>query len=268
MEDAEGDRFHMLRFLKEHGLDNDLFIQCGTTQQSLRLSPRQIFEVLSSSAHVCTTQQLLARAQTPVQETSSGTFHEMRAAHEIREGLYEDPAAGGLQAVPGHPVCRPSIQTLGNFHNPRVLELDPAALHAASSFGRAAPTQSTSQQWQELQQHGAGLAPAGHRRGTKRGHPDHQPTLTEDEKEKLRAAPEDGYRWRKYGEKTLFSKAGDISIKSYFRCCHGTCAMRKQVENGLSSTHVRLVGDGHNHTALGAAWNEFVPNSVEAQDPS
>ena len=74
----------------------------------------------------------------------------------------------------------------------QVLELDPAALHAASSFGRAAPTQSTSQQWQELQQHGAGLAPAGHRRGTKRGHPEHQPTLTEDEKEKLRAAPEDG----------------------------------------------------------------------------
>jgi hypothetical protein len=70
--------------------------------------------------------------------------------------------------------------------------------------------------------------------------------LSDADKEQLRALPDDGcvaglqqahienpvglrFRWRKYGEKTLHSETSEVTIKSYFRCCHATCAMRKQV---------------------------------------
>lgn len=62
---------------------------------------------------------------------------------------------------------------------------------------------------------------------------------------------DDGYKWRKYGQKGLKSPDGTIEvIKSYYRCNVHGCPMRKQVEKYAHNDQVRVVhflGSAHNH---------------------
>jgi len=66
------------------------------------------------------------------------------------------------------------------------------------------------------------------------------------------AQPQDGYKWRKYGQKCLKkSSDGAVEIlKSYYRCNFQGCPMRKQVERFAATDQVRVVhfiGSFHNH---------------------
>lgn len=62
---------------------------------------------------------------------------------------------------------------------------------------------------------------------------------------------DDGYKWRKYGQKGLKSPDGTVEVvKSYYRCNVRGCPMRKQVEKYAHNDQVRVVhflGSAHNH---------------------
>ncbi|CAN6464925.1 unnamed protein product [Victoria cruziana] len=59
------------------------------------------------------------------------------------------------------------------------------------------------------------------------------------------APPEDGYTWRKYGQK--FIKKISMN-RSYFRCQKSNCEAKKQVEWSPCSSSVKVTYTGnHNH---------------------
>ncbi|CAL0324658.1 unnamed protein product [Lupinus luteus] len=57
---------------------------------------------------------------------------------------------------------------------------------------------------------------------------------------------EDGYKWRKYGEKQV---KGSENPRSYYKCTHPNCSMKKKVEKSLEGGHItEIVYKGsHNH---------------------
>ncbi|KAL5072795.1 hypothetical protein RYX36_011779 [Vicia faba] len=56
---------------------------------------------------------------------------------------------------------------------------------------------------------------------------------------------EDGYKWRKYGEKQV---KGSENPRSYYRCTNSVCLMRKKVERSLEGHIIEIVYKGsHNH---------------------
>lgn len=95
-------------------------------------------------------------------------------------------------------------------------------------------------------------------RGTKRPAAD---ALSAVEKsEQCGTVPDDGFRWRKHGEKMCATPSGQVVTKSYYRCGTDSCPMRKQVEKGSDGMRVHIVGDGHNHAPPGLKWSQFRPN--------
>lgn len=55
-------------------------------------------------------------------------------------------------------------------------------------------------------------------------HPDLKVSITSTIREKV---SEDGYNWRKYGQKLV---KGNVFVRSYYRCTHPTCMVKKQLE--------------------------------------
>ncbi|KAF3448624.1 hypothetical protein FNV43_RR09337 [Rhamnella rubrinervis] len=57
---------------------------------------------------------------------------------------------------------------------------------------------------------------------------------------------DDGYRWRKYGHKSV---KNNIHPRSYYRCCHHTCNVKKQIQRlSKDSSIVVTTYEGiHNH---------------------
>ncbi|KAE9610830.1 putative transcription factor WRKY family [Lupinus albus] len=57
---------------------------------------------------------------------------------------------------------------------------------------------------------------------------------------------EDGYKWRKYGEKQV---KGSENSRSYYKCTHPNCSMKKKVEKSLEGGYItEIVYKGsHNH---------------------
>ncbi|XP_019461253.1 PREDICTED: probable WRKY transcription factor 33 isoform X2 [Lupinus angustifolius] len=56
---------------------------------------------------------------------------------------------------------------------------------------------------------------------------------------------EDGYNWRKYGQKQV---KGSENPRSYYKCTHPNCSMRKKVERCLDGQITEIVYKGsHNH---------------------
>lgn len=56
---------------------------------------------------------------------------------------------------------------------------------------------------------------------------------------------EDGYKWRKYGEKQV---KGSENPRSYYKCTNPICLMRKKVERSLEGHVTKIVYKGsHNH---------------------
>jgi len=79
------------------------------------------------------------------------------------------------------------------------------------------------------------------------------------------ALPDDGYKWRKYGQKIIkLADDGQSAIKSYYRCTTSGCPMRKQVERSCEGKHLRkvhLIGEAHNHEAPSAQKTIIVTQS-------
>jgi len=79
------------------------------------------------------------------------------------------------------------------------------------------------------------------------------------------ALPDDGYKWRKYGQKIIkLADDGQSAIKSYYRCTTSGCPMRKQVERSCEGKHLRkvhLIGEAHNHEAPSAQKTIVVTQS-------
>lgn len=70
---------------------------------------------------------------------------------------------------------------------------------------------------------------------------------------------EDGYNWRKYGQKPV---KGSEHTRSYYKCTHPSCKMKKKVEQSHDSQITEIIyKGGHNHpkpqpsrrSALGSA---------------
>lgn len=60
-----------------------------------------------------------------------------------------------------------------------------------------------------------------------------------------RRSEEDGYKWRKYGEKQV---KGSENPRSYYKCTHFSCLMKKKVERSLEGHVTEIVYKGsHNH---------------------
>nr|AFK47229.1 unknown [Lotus japonicus] len=56
---------------------------------------------------------------------------------------------------------------------------------------------------------------------------------------------EDGFNWRKYGQKQV---KGSENPRSYYKCTHPSCSMRKKVERSLDGEITEIVYKGsHNH---------------------
>ena len=56
---------------------------------------------------------------------------------------------------------------------------------------------------------------------------------------------EDGYNWRKYGQKQV---KGSENPRSYYKCTHPNCSMKKKVERSLEGHITEIVYKGsHNH---------------------
>lgn len=68
-----------------------------------------------------------------------------------------------------------------------------------------------------------------------------QPSQTIREKRKS----EDGYNWRKYGQKQV---KGSENPRSYYKCTYPNCPIRKKVESSLDGQITEIVYKGdHNH---------------------
>lgn len=56
---------------------------------------------------------------------------------------------------------------------------------------------------------------------------------------------EDGFNWRKYGQKQV---KGSENPRSYYKCTHPSCSMKKKVERSLDGQITEIVYKGnHNH---------------------
>ncbi|WVZ59996.1 hypothetical protein U9M48_010073 [Paspalum notatum var. saurae] len=74
--------------------------------------------------------------------------------------------------------------------------------------------------------------------------------------------PEDGYEWKKYGQKYIKNIQ---KIRSYFRCRHKLCGAKKKVEWHPSdpSSDLRIVYDGaHQHGSPPAAASPAGPGAA------
>jgi len=276
LEDAEDLRLET--FLEEHGMNDDLIVQCVDTQQVMTLRLSQMYEVLASSEYASMSQRLLAEAQVTVGSALESHLPANNPSGNRPQEQPERPLdqCGHTAAYAQNPPrWHPSLQSVNSFHGTRDQSIQPLQQppQAQLSLRMAGSTQQDMSSQQRLTFHelmandfteGAKQLPQQSRRRSTGS--EQQPTkrpkkvLSDADKEKLRALPDDGFRWRKYGEKTLHSETGEVTIKSYFRCCHATCAMRKQVTTGFEDSHTRLIGDGHTHEVLGLTCDVFLPD--------
>ncbi|PUZ44287.1 hypothetical protein GQ55_8G078000 [Panicum hallii var. hallii] len=76
---------------------------------------------------------------------------------------------------------------------------------------------------------------------------------------------DDGFRWRKYGQKGLLGLLGNPNPRSYYRCAMAGCPMRKHVERASHDQRVVVTTytGKHNHDAP-ARW----PSSLDRPPPA
>ncbi|GMH12353.1 hypothetical protein Nepgr_014194 [Nepenthes gracilis] len=106
-------------------------------------------------------------------------------------------------------------------------------------------------------------------------YPNHQPSQCAREQRRS----EDGYNWRKYGQKVV---KGSENPRSYYKCTYPNCPTKKKVEKSLDGQITEIVYKGsHNHpkpqnsrrsSASAASTSsqpmQFLPPITEVQDPS
>jgi len=88
-----------------------------------------------------------------------------------------------------------------------------------------------------------------------------------DQEEKTPIVPEkpseDGYNWRKYGQKNV---KGNEYIRSYYKCSYPNCQVKKQVERSPAGqiTDITYLGK-HDHAKPRSEPQEAVPSFQSAQ---
>ncbi|KAJ4891814.1 WRKY transcription factor 44 [Raphanus sativus] len=71
------------------------------------------------------------------------------------------------------------------------------------------------------------------------------PSFTESKTSTGDGSSEDGYKWKKYGQKQV---KGSGSPRSYYRCTHPKCPVKKRVERSMGGQVSEIVYQGeHNH---------------------
>ncbi|XP_074562110.1 putative WRKY transcription factor 3 [Curcuma longa] len=71
--------------------------------------------------------------------------------------------------------------------------------------------------------------------------------------ESCREVFDDGFRWRKYGQKVV---KGNSNPRSYYRCTHPECTVRKHIERAPNDTKIVLTTyEGHHNHEIPAARN-------------
>ncbi|KAL1352820.1 hypothetical protein HN51_016799 [Arachis hypogaea] len=77
---------------------------------------------------------------------------------------------------------------------------------------------------------------------------------------------EDGYNWRKYGQKQV---KGSENPRSYYKCTHPNCAMKKKVERSLEGQITEIVYKGtHNHPKPQSTRRSSSSQQIIHQQPS
>ncbi|MED6125056.1 hypothetical protein PIB30_064839 [Stylosanthes scabra] len=77
---------------------------------------------------------------------------------------------------------------------------------------------------------------------------------------------EDGYNWRKYGQKQV---KGSENPRSYYKCTHPNCAMKKKVERSLEGQITEIVYKGsHNHPKPQSSRRSSSSQQTVHQQPS
>lgn len=77
---------------------------------------------------------------------------------------------------------------------------------------------------------------------------------------------EDGYNWRKYGHKQV--KSGEHS-RSYYKCTHPDCPMKKKVEESLDGQITEIIYNGcHDHPKPQPSRRSAVRSNVGVEDGS
>ncbi|KAF7809077.1 putative WRKY transcription factor 4 [Senna tora] len=73
-----------------------------------------------------------------------------------------------------------------------------------------------------------------------------QPHSMQDSGASMKECPDDGFNWRKYGQKQV---KGSEFPRSYYKCTHPNCPVKKKVERSLDDDHVvAIIYKGqHNH---------------------
>lgn len=79
------------------------------------------------------------------------------------------------------------------------------------------------------------------------------------------AMPEDGYEWRKYGQKYIMRIRKN---RSYFKCRRNECGAKKRAEwPPYDPSNLRIVYDGaHNHPPLEALGPDSAPNPYDLRN--
>ncbi|PON53593.1 WRKY domain containing protein [Parasponia andersonii] len=77
---------------------------------------------------------------------------------------------------------------------------------------------------------------------------------------------EDGYNWRKYGQKSV---KGSENPRSYYKCTNLNCPMKKKVERSLDGQITEIVYKGtHNHPKPQSTRRTSSSHSITHQNPS
>ncbi|VVB11048.1 unnamed protein product [Arabis nemorensis] len=101
---------------------------------------------------------------------------------------------------------------------------------------------SRQQTWRQTETvaYGKSVSQATHRAGPK------VPSFTESETSIVDRSSVDGYNWRKYGQKQV---KGSECPRSYYKCTHPKCPVKKKVERSLEGQVSEIVYQGeHNHS--------------------
>nr|QCV57298.1 WRKY transcription factor [Fagopyrum tataricum] len=88
--------------------------------------------------------------------------------------------------------------------------------------------------------------------------------MNESNDRATKTSEEDGYKWRKYGQKQV---KGSEYPRSYYKCTHPTCLVKKKVERSHDGQITEIIYNGdHNHSKSQPSRRPTVGSAVLCGD--